>query len=70
MAFCVFALQGVPPVGWLLVAMGIYAAVFVPVVLWGLGRADHRGLGWVILPFFALAITAGIWLYVRQMVAA
>ena len=60
----------VPPVGWLLVVLGVHALVVVPVVLWGLGRADHRGLAWVILPVFSAAITAGLWLYVHQQVAA
>lgn len=58
-----------PPVGWLSVALGIYALVLVPMVLWGLGRAGRRGLGWVVLPVFSLVTSAGMWMYVHQLVS-
>lgn len=58
----------VPALGWLVLVLGVYALVFVPVVLWGLARANHRGLGWFVLPFFSVALTAGLWLYVHQQV--
>lgn len=57
-----------PPAGWLLLVLGLYALVFVPTVLWGLGRVGHRGLSWVILPVFSVAIATGFWLYVHQQV--
>lgn len=58
----------VPALGWLVLVLGIYALVIVPVVLWGLARANHRGLGWIVLPFFSVTLTAGLWLYVHQQV--
>ncbi len=57
-----------PPVGWLLLVLGLYALVLVPTVLWGLGRVRHRGLAWIILPVFSVAISGGLWLYVHQQV--
>lgn len=57
-----------PALGWLVLVLSIYALVFVPVVLWGLSRANHRGLGWVVLTFFSLVLSAGLWLYVHQQV--
>jgi len=59
-----------PPVGWLIVVLAVYAVMLVPVVFWALGRAGHRGLGWVLLPFFAAVTTAGLWLYVHQQVGS
>lgn len=55
-----------PPVGWLMLVVGVYAALFVPLVLWGLGRVQRRGLAWVILPVFALITSAGLWMYIHQ----
>lgn len=59
-----------PPVGWLVVVLVVYAAILVPVVFWGLGRAGHRGLGWVLLPLLTAVTTAGLWLYVHQQVGS
>jgi hypothetical protein len=59
-----------PPVGWLVLVLGVYAAVLVPIVFWGLGRTGHRGAAWVILPLLALITTVGLWLYVHQQVTS
>lgn len=57
-----------PPTGWLVLVVALYAIVLVPLVFWGLGRAGHRTLGWVLLPLLALFASAGLWLYVHQQV--
>lgn len=63
-----FLVATTPPAGWLIVVLAVYAAILVPMVFWGLARAGHRGLGWVMLPLLAAVTTAGLWLYVHQQV--
>lgn len=57
-----------PPVGWLIVVLGLYALVGIPIVFWGLSRTRKRGLAWVLLPVLALITTTGLWLYVDHQV--
>lgn len=57
-----------PPMGWMIVALGVYALVGLPIVFWGLSRTAKRGLAWILLPVLSGITTAGLWLYVTRQV--
>lgn len=53
----------IPPVGWTIAVLAVFALVLLPLVFWGLARTGKRGLAWVALPVLSVAATAGLWLY-------
>ena len=53
--------RATPPVGWVVVAVVLYAAVIVPVVLWFLARLNRSNAAWVVLPLLALGTAVGFW---------
>ena len=50
-----------PPVGWVALALLVYAAGAVPLVLWGLARINRSNLAWVALPLLAAIACVGLW---------
>jgi hypothetical protein len=53
--------RATPPVGWVVLAVVLYAAVIVPVVLWFLARVNRSNAAWVVLPLLALGAAVGFW---------
>jgi hypothetical protein len=53
--------RATPPVGWVVLAVVLYAAVVVPVVLWFLARVNRSNAAWVVLPLLALGTAVGFW---------
>jgi hypothetical protein len=53
--------RAAPPVGWVVLAVVLYAAVLVPVVLWFLARVNRSNAAWVVLPLLALGTAVGFW---------
>ena len=53
--------RATPPVGWVVLAVVLYAAVIVPVVLWFLARINRSNAAWVVLPLLALGTAVGFW---------
>ncbi len=59
-------LAAIPPVGWTIAVLAVFALVLLPLVFWGLARTGKRGLAWVALPVLAVVTTSGLWLYATQ----
>lgn len=63
-------LATIPPVGWTIAVLAIFALVCLPLVFWGLARTGKRGLAWVTLPILCAITTGGLWFYATRQVAS
>lgn len=56
----------IPPVGWMIAVLAIFALGCLPLVFWGLARTGKRGLAWITLPILSVVATGGLWLFAAR----